>query len=77
MGKVSMKHYVLEIVEGCSIHEHFCPDLPMSQTKKAKELARENGRAAVLDGSVLYFWADVDENGELEVGAFDEDLLED
>jgi hypothetical protein len=77
MGKVSMKRYVLEVVEGCSISEHLCSDAPNSQVKKAKKLTRANGRGAVLDGSVLYFWADGDENGELEVGAFDEDLLED
>lgn len=68
------RHYVLEIVGGVNIAAHDCFG-EGEQTAKAKELAKENGRAAALSGEVQYFWADV-VDGELEVGAFDEELLE-
>ena len=70
------RHYVLELVEGCSLSEH-AAHTAKDQVKLAKKLAQGNGRAAVESGSVNYFWADVDKDGALTVGAFDEDLLED
>jgi hypothetical protein len=70
-----MRCYVLEIVEGCNIVAHQTTG-EGDQTHLAKKLAKENGRAAVLAGEVQFFWADVDKDGRLEVGAFDEELEE-
>lgn len=71
-----MRYYVLELVGGVSLTEHPVKTAD-DQTKLAKRLVRENGRAALESGEVNYFWADVDKDGALSVGAFDEDLLED
>lgn len=70
------KCYVLEVTGGCSITEFACANKEDAQIKKARKLARMNGRGAVLSGEVQYFWADVDEKGRLIVGAFDEELFE-
>lgn len=67
-----MRCYVLEVVGGCSVHAHGVFG-EGEQVALAKRLAKENGRGAVLSGEVQYFWADV-VDGELEVGAFDEEL---
>jgi len=71
-----MKSYVLELVEGVSLHAHAVSPRFPAQLKLAKRLAMENGEAAALSGAVNFFWADVDDDGDLTVGAFDEDLLE-
>lgn len=72
------KSYVIEVVGGVNIQEHSVEfDIDGAhQLTLAKKLAAQSGRAAVLSGEVAYFWADI-VDGELEVGAFDEDLLED
>ena len=71
-----MRHYVLEVVGGVNIGSHMAHDAT-SQIKLAKKLATDNGRAAVESGEVQYFWADIDADGALVVGAFDEELVED
>ena len=68
-----MRCYVLEVSGGCNIMAHQTTG-EGDQTHLAKKLAKENGRAAVLAGEVQYFWADVDKDGHLDVGAFDEEL---
>ena len=70
------REYVLEVVGGVNIQEFACAKKEDAQIKKARKLARANGRAAVLSGEVQYFWAEVLSNGKLVVGAFDEDLFE-
>ena len=69
-----MRQYVIEVVGGCSIHAHQTTSQNGDQTDLAKQLAKENGRGAILSGEVQFFWADVDKEGRLVVGAFDEDL---
>jgi len=67
-----MRCYVLEVIgDFIGVHQTTGEG---DQLYRAKELAQENGRAAVLDGEVKYFWADVSKDGRLEIGAFDEDL---
>lgn len=67
--KIKPKFYLLHLNEGYELGEEGPFETESSRLKKARHDWNEDGQSTNYEYNV--FWADVDEDGKLTVGAFD------